>query len=457
MDIQSLVASGESETVEFKTAFGKEVIISLSAFANTSGGHVIVGVDDSGKPTGSDIGAESAQRYLNEIKNATYPQIIPHVRTFNLSGHTILAFTIHEYPIKPVAYKNRYYKRVQNSNHLLSLEEIVDLQQQSLNISFDAFPQQETLESLDWSLIETFIERAGATGRVNLGDDLLTNLTKLKLIQQGKPTLAALLMFGNHGYSLHIGRFKATDTIIDDLLLKAPLMSALDEAMIFIKKHINLSYSFDGSLQRKEHWQYPLEALRELLLNAVVHRDYKNTSDVVIKIFDDHIRFTNPGCIYGNLTIEDLKRDDYVSSIRNKLLAEAFYLIGEIEKYGTGFIRIREWLRGYPHISLDISEMGDFFRVDIRSTQGKKETDFKDDLKNDLRNQFGLTGNQADILQSVIQNKFITQQQLAERIRITSRNVRNNMEKLKSKGLIRRIGPKKGGYWQVHLPDNIRA
>ncbi len=186
MNIKNLLASGESETVEFKTTFGKEVIISLSAFANTAGGNVIVGVDDSGKPSGVDIGAESGQRYLNEIKNATYPQIIPHVRYFKLSGKTVLVFTIHEYPVKPVAFKNRYYKRVQNSNHLLSLEEIVDLQQQSLNISFDAFPQQESLESLDWSLIETFIERAGATRRVTLGDVLQTNFTNLKMIRPVK-------------------------------------------------------------------------------------------------------------------------------------------------------------------------------------------------------------------------------------------------------------------------------
>ena len=111
--------------------------------------------------------------------------------------------------------------------------------------------------------------------------------------------------------------------------------------------------------------------------------------------FDDRILFTNPGRIYGNLTIEDLKRDDYVSSIRNKLLAEAFYLTGDIEKYGTGFIRIREWLRGYPHIKLDISEMGDFFRVDIRSNEGGGENDLRNDLKNDLREQYGLTDNQA--------------------------------------------------------------
>ena len=275
MDIQNILQTGETETVEFKATFGKAVIVSLTAFANTAGGKVVVGVDDNGRATGLQVMPESEQRYINEIKTATYPQIIPHVTTFELDGRAVMVFEINEYPVKPVSCKN-------------------------------------------------------------FGDDLLTNLTKLKLIQDGRSTLAAMLLFGNHGYTLHIGRFKAADTIIDDLLIKAPLITALDEAMIFIKKHINLSYDFDGSLQRKERWQYPLEAIRELLLNAVVHRDYKNTSDIVIKIFDDRILFTSPGCIYGNLTIADLERDDYVSSIRNKLLAEAFYLMGEIEKCPIG-------------------------------------------------------------------------------------------------------------------------
>ena len=253
----------------------------------------------------------------------------------------------------------------------LTLDEIVDLQQQSLNISYDAYPLKENLSSLDTALLERFVETINSRGRINLQDDLLTNLTKLKLVQADKPTLAAMLLFGNHGYSIHIGRFKSEDTIIDDLLMKDPLLVVLDEAMIFIKKHISLSYRFDGSLQREERWQYPLAAIRELLLNSVVHRDYKHASDIVIKIFDDRIVFTNPGRIYGNLTIEDLERDDYVSSIRNKLLAESFYLMGDIEKYGTGFIRIRKLIEDYPGVSYSISETGDFFKVEMRHTPTK--------------------------------------------------------------------------------------
>jgi ATP-dependent DNA helicase RecG len=139
MNVQKLIKNGESETVEFKTAFGKEVIISLVAFANTEGGKVVVGVDNAGKSTGLDIGPETEQRYLNEIKISTYPQILPHITLLELDGKHVLVFEINEYPIKPVSYKNRYYKRGKNSNHSLTLDEIVDLQQQSLNISYDAF------------------------------------------------------------------------------------------------------------------------------------------------------------------------------------------------------------------------------------------------------------------------------------------------------------------------------
>jgi ATP-dependent DNA helicase RecG len=375
VDIQAMIAAGESERLEFKASFGKDVIVSLAAFANSRGGRVLVGIADDGRVRGVNVGRETVQRYLNEIKTATYPQLLANADIVEIEGKTLLVFGISEYPVKPVACKDRYYKRVKNSNHLLSLEEIVDLQQQSLNVSYDAYPVKETLDSLDDSLVRRFIDRAKGTGRISLGDDPLTNLVKLKLIRDGRPTLAAMLLFGDHGYAIHIGRFKAADTIIDDLLIKEPLVTALDEAMLFIKKHINLSYHFDGSLQRKERWQYPLEGLRELLLNAVVHRDYKSASDVVIKIFDDRIVFTNPGRLMGNLTVADLQRDDYVSVLRNKLLAEAFYLTGDIEKYGTGFVRVREWLRTYPEVSYSLEEIGDFFKVDIVRSRALTEQD----------------------------------------------------------------------------------
>ncbi|MBT3368711.1 MAG: winged helix-turn-helix transcriptional regulator [Nitrospina sp.] len=457
MDLRAILKSGESERVEFKRSFGKDVIISLVAFANTEGGKVVVGVDDTGQSTGLYVGPETEQQYLNEIKVGTYPQVMPHATLHEIDQKSVLVFEINEYPIKPVSFKNRYYKRVKNSNHTLSLDEIVDLQQQSLNVSYDAHPLKENPASLDRSLMIRFMEKATATGRVNLQDDLFTNLIKLRLIQSGSPTLAAMLLFGNHGYAVHAGRFKGAETIIDDLYTKAPLWILMDEVMVFVKKHINLSYHFDGSLQRKERWQYPLEAIRELLLNAVVHRDYRNASDIIIKIFDDRILFTSPGRLFGKLTIEDLRKDDYISSIRNKLLAEALYLSGDIEKYGTGFIRIRQWLKEYPGIQYDILERGDFFMAELFHGDGKDLKTDLTDLKTDLIKDQGLSETQVEIIYAVLENKFITQQQLSERIGITPRNIRNNMDTLKKKGLLERIGPQRGGQWQVILAQTERS
>ncbi len=443
MDISDILKKGESETAGFKAGFNKETIISLVAFANTKGGKVIIGVDDKGRVTGIEAGPETVQRYLNEVKVATYPQILPNIDEHEIEGRTVLVFEISEYPVKPISFKNRYYKRVKNSNHLLTLDEIVDLQQQSLNISYDAYPLDENLSSLDTALLEKFVETTNSRGRINLQDDLLTNLTKLKLVQAGKPTLAGMLLFGNHGYSIHIGRFKSEETIIDDLLIKDPLLAALDEAMIFIKKHISLSYRFDGSLKRKETWQYPLEGIRELLLNSVVHRDYKHTSDIVIKIFDNRIVFTNPGRIYGNLTIEDLERDDYVSSIRNKLLAESFYLMGDIEKYGTGFIRIRKMMADYPGVSFNISEAGDFFKVEMRHTPTKTHIKLKTDLPENL------PVIQKQIIENILIDPKITYNELADITGKTRETIRVHIKKLKELNLIKRIGPDKGGYWEI--------
>ena len=96
-------------------------------------------------------------------------------------------------------------------------------------------------------------------------------------------------------------------------------------------------------------------ALRELLLNAVVHRDYTSPVDIQIKIFDNAIIFFNPGKLLGDLTVEKLKSDNYQSRTRNKLVAEAFYLTRDIEKYGSGFIRVRQEIRSYPTMELAYS------------------------------------------------------------------------------------------------------
>ena len=90
-----------------------------------------------------------------------------------------------------------------NSNHILNLDEIIDLQQQSLSQSYDAYPQKQLVSELQLGLIDQFVSRVNDRGRFKLYDDVLTNLVKLQFVREGRPTLAAILLFGNHGNSIH--------------------------------------------------------------------------------------------------------------------------------------------------------------------------------------------------------------------------------------------------------------
>ena len=125
-EILNIIKRGESDSLEFKASFCKEVIESIVAFSNTKGGKVIIGVLDNKDIAGISLSDESIQTWLNQIKQNTSPQVIPDVLTIEIGDKTIVVFDVMEYPIKPVAYRNKYFRRIANSNHLMSLDEITN-------------------------------------------------------------------------------------------------------------------------------------------------------------------------------------------------------------------------------------------------------------------------------------------------------------------------------------------
>nr|HPH16883.1 putative DNA binding domain-containing protein [Bacteroidales bacterium] len=300
---QEILQKGEHEQVEFKSSFSDDVIISLTAFANTHGGSVYIGVQDNGTITGVTLGKETIISWLTHIKNKTQPAIIPHVREFEYNGCAIVELHVVEYPVKPIAFKNRFYKRVQNSNHALSALEISHISMESLQLSWDAYPALgKTFDDLDIHKIERFLQRVQERGRFNLQGTPIECLQKIKLLQHMQPTHAAYLLFAKEtiDYNIHIGRFKTPSLIIDDKLINFSLFEMTEEAMRFIFSHLKVAFEITGkTTSRNEIMEYPIPAIRELLLNAIIHRDYMNTYDIQIKIFDSSIRFYNLGGLYG--------------------------------------------------------------------------------------------------------------------------------------------------------------
>ena len=376
--IKSIISSGESLTTEFKQSFDKEAIETISAFANTKGGYLFIGIKDDSTISGVSIGNESIQNYINQVKNSTEPSLIVDIETFTLENKTVLAIRVDEFPIKPVSFKGKYFKRVQNSNHQLNLTEISNMHLQSLQLSWDAYEAQDTsLEELDFDKIDRFFTKIKASGKFKLSDDRMQNLLKLNLLKNDKPTNAAKLLFAKEQtiYNIHIGRFKTPTMIIDDKMLRLPLYEAVEETMYYIISHIKVAFEFTGEISRNEIFEYPKKALRELVLNAIIHRDYTSPIDIQIKIFDQHITIFNPGRLYGDMTIEKLKTDNYQAQTRNKLIAEAFYLTDDTEKYGSGYARVREEIASYPTMKLEYEEMGNGYLVTISYEKQKVSSD----------------------------------------------------------------------------------
>ena len=131
----------ENQHTEFKSSFNDAVIETVSAFVNTKGGKVYIGVDDLGQPIPNfSIGKESIQNLINEIKNKTQPGIIADIEPLIIQGKEIICVSVHEFPVKPVAFKGRYYQRVNGANHQLSSQEVADLHLKTYSSSWDYYP-----------------------------------------------------------------------------------------------------------------------------------------------------------------------------------------------------------------------------------------------------------------------------------------------------------------------------
>lgn len=440
---QALIAAGESQTLEFKSSFDRVTIETLVAFASAHGGTVLVGIGDAGAVKGITLGKETLNEWLGQIKASTSPSIIPDLPAHQFNGKTIVAIDVGEFPVKPVNTRGRYYKRVASSNHALGPAEIADLYMQSLQLSWDAYPAHRAIiADLSTAKIERFIQQVSASARFQF--DAATPqaaLEKLNYLANGQPTWAAMLLFAETPlrHHIHIGRFKTPDMIIDDRQITDTLFEAVEQAMKLLVSHIQVAFEFDGSIQRKERFAYPLPALREALLNAVVHRDYKDGSDIQIKILDDRISIFSPGIFYGGLTVADIQTDNYRSSLRNKLVAEGFYLINAIEKYGSGFIRIRKALADYPEVDFTIEEK--FGGILVTFVQLPRNT---------AGVSGGVSGGVSKLLEHIQRHPGQNAAQLTAAMGITRRTTERWLKQLKGNNKIEfRGAPKTGGYYQV--------
>lgn len=481
--LEELIKLGEGEKLEFKSNFNNELIETLVAFANTLGGKVVVGINQKNEFTGVLMNAESVQNWINEIKNKTAPTLIPDVVVVETGNKKAVIFSIQEYPIKPVATRGKYFKRVANSNHLLSISEVVNLHLQSFNTSWDFQPNSQfKIDDISLVKVQATIDIFNQTN-AGINDDPLTFLLKNDLLRDGQITNAAYLLFTERETvftTIELGRFQTETIIKDSSRTKSDILSQVSQVMDFVKKHINKEVIITGQPRNTQKWQYPLEAIREIITNMIVHRDYRSASDSIVKIFDNHIEFYNPGKLPDSISVEDLLSNNYKSTPRNKLIADFCKSIGLIEKYGSGIRRIVEYFAEAQLPTPEFRNISDGFMVTVFA---KKRNEISMDNGNAIELDTAiLKGDKAEILlhkevddplnvllndplnvllnerhklllKLINENKFITAKSLATSCAVSDKTIKRDIVFLKNKNILKRMGSKKSGYWELTI-DN---
>jgi ATP-dependent DNA helicase RecG len=253
--IIDLLNKGESETVEFKSSFDQATIETLTALANTKGGYVIIGVTDAGKINGIQLGKETIQQWLNQIKANTFPSLIPDATTTTIDHKNVVIFIIEEFPVKPVSCKGKYLKRIQNANHQMTIHEISNLHLRSYQTSWDYYTDpRHGVEDISLEKVNKFIELSNRVRPYPILDDPMTVLKKFELTKGEAITNGCYLLFAAEDTllsTIEVGRFSHDTIIQDSTTIRSDLFNEVDTTLSFIRKHLNRSYIITGDKQRE--------------------------------------------------------------------------------------------------------------------------------------------------------------------------------------------------------------
>ena len=373
MKLFEQILQGESKTLELKAQLPKheQIAKTVVAFANTSGGKLIIGVNDNREAIGvQEETIFSVKDQINSIIfDRCYPAILPEIYTANLKGKLLLVVEVFRgnllpYYLKAEGKNKGTYLRIGASNRKADFENIIELERQKRNQSFDEeLCREQALSSLDLSPLN----RRFSALEKPLNEQKLINL-KLIQMESGTlyPTHGLMILLGLHPHVItKCARFKGTDMslFLDRKEYSGDLFTQLEQTEAFIKNHIHLRGEIKG-LQRTDTFEIPEASLREALINAVIHRDYTNQGrDIKVGVYDNIVNIVSPGGFPNTLTTETLAEGR--SEIRNRVIARVFKELGYIEQWGSGIQRIKNLCTVQGLAEPRIRESGDFVDVEF--------------------------------------------------------------------------------------------
>ncbi|MBO4349489.1 MAG: putative DNA binding domain-containing protein [Proteobacteria bacterium] len=487
---------GEGKNIEFKAEIPKHhenFLKDIVAFSNASGGKIILGIED-GTGIVVGIGEQNPFRISDSISNmiddACVPQIYTDISPRTIDGKTILEIEVFPGRQRPYYLKSRgkeksCYIRINGTSRIASERKLKELEMEGMRISFDSLPEiGKAFDREDaLALCEKMYQTALSACKTQAERDDVKPMTLEKLEDFGILRKDGHHLLPTHAYVLltkprdryvkiQCALFKGTvrDEFIDRKEFDGPIHEQLEMAHQFVLRHINRGAIIDG-LYRRDIYELPTSSIREMIINAVLHRSYLDESCIQVSLYDDRLEIDSPGMLYDGLTVEEAKSGK--SRCRNKAIAEAFQYMKLIEGWGTGLPRLYKRCEEMGLQSPHFEEFGDGMRVTIYRNSGTVE-----ETGNVIvaENQAGVIESQADVgingadvgingadvgingaaiqvVELLRQNNRLSAVQIADCMSLSSRQVERILSDLKQRGYIKRVGANKTGYWLI-VNDN---
>lgn len=438
MDLIALLSRQEGKTLEFKRDLSSPegVLRTIVAFANTSGGVVLIGVEDgSRRVTGLKNVLTEEERLANLIADSVTPRLVPSLEVMPWRKTQVLAIEVHPSPNRP-HYLNRLgpeagvFVRVGSTNRVADPVLVEEMRRYGQPSSFDEQPIPDlNSEALDFRVAS---ELFGSSRKLT-ADSLQT--LRLTAVHQGRvvPTIGGFLLFGSNRFArfpdswIQAGRFAGQDRrrILDSTEIRAYLPIAVEDTIAFLHKHM-MREARIGKVKRTDRWTVPAAAIREAVINAIVHADYAQTgAPIRVALFDNRLEIENPGLLPLGLTIEEIQRG--ISKLRNRVIGRAFQELGLVEQWGSGIQRMTLACEEQGLPAPKFEEIGTHFRVTLSTErQHAPAKNSRDEMILALLAKDAETG--------------VSTAQVAKALSISPRAARTRLASLVERGLVAEIG-----------------
>lgn len=468
---------GEGKNIEFKRELPKKnekFLKDIIAFSNCTGGKVIIGIEDeTGEVFG--IGEKSPHKLSDAISNmisdACAPQIEPDISFNTVENKTVLIVdvapgTLRPYYLKNVGKETSTYIRINGTSRPADNRKLQELELEGQRRSYDSmqcigheFDEKATLD-----LCQKMRNIAMESCKTDEERALVKEMTVEKLEDFGLlckvgrdlyPTNAFMLMTNNRlrHAKIQCALFKGnTRTVfIDKREFDGPIYEQLEEAYQFVLKHINLGATIEG-LYRRESYELPVDAIREMIANAVVHRSYLDDSCIQVSVFDDRVEVLSPGMLYGGLDMESAKLGK--SRCRNAALGEAFHYMGIIEHWGTGIPKIIKRCEEYGIDEPVFEEFGDSIKVTLKRKVVSEDGTGTKSTPSSTPSTPNTELMENTIIEMVKDNPKISKKQMVEQLGISMYAVKKQLSSLRESGKVYFEGNSRTGKWIVADKNN---